>query len=192
LERLGVEETLQPALDFAQRRHAGDEGYVLDVPFNVGVDEQLAQLMQYFGRMRYAPSDSFLRTFVPESEEFPLSRAAAIWALGHLLEGKPDPQLAQQLIGRVQDVGPPVPEFEVVRRFSAITLGRMGAQQSVATLRFFRDAETLLSEVGYACAWALKQLTGENYEEPKPPLRTYTNFFLEPLPDKRIRDKASP
>ena len=179
LRHLAVNETLAPLLEFTRQRH-GDvqQGTVLGSP---GVVEQLVQLFQYFGQARYKPAEPLLRTFVPKDSAALEARAAAIWALGYIHEDKPDAKLVKALQARIRDTQSIPPEEDLVRRMSAVAIGRMKAREALNTLQEFRDQEGVGSEVGYACAWAIKQMTGEEFEEPETPIGFYGNFFLEPL-----------
>ena len=179
LRQLAVDQTLAPLLEFAQQRHSGiQEGTLLGGP---GVLEQLVQLFQYFGQARYEPAEPLLRTFVPKDSAALETRAAAIWALGYIFEDKPDAELVKALQARIRDVESMPPEEDLVRRMSAVAIGRMKASEALDTLEEFHKQDGVGSQVGYACAWAIKQITGEPFEEPKPSIGYYGNFFLEPL-----------
>jgi HEAT repeat protein len=167
----------------------------------VMIDHQLSQLGQLLGRMcvprasveeeaqRVQPmkrlaarADAVLRRCVPRtSVELPESRAAAIWALGLIHEGKKDAVVAKLVTERLTDTNSMPPEDPRVRRMAAITLGRLKATESLKTLRIFAPAlETAYDPVGSACRWAIHEITGEAL----PPLRTVEkrilNWFLIP------------
>ena len=79
------------------------------------VQDQLSHLAQAFGRMKYSPADGVLRRYVPKNSGFPpVSRAAAIWALGWIHSEQLDKQLADQFLGGLLDVYGMIPEAEVV------------------------------------------------------------------------------
>ncbi len=61
-------------------------------------------------------------------------RSAAMWAIGLLNERNPDPSLVQQLEGRILDRSSMPPEFDEVRRASAMALGLMRSTSSVEVL----------------------------------------------------------
>jgi len=179
LRRLAVPSTLDAMFDKARRetektKTRGGAEYV--------VERQISQLFEAFGQMDYAQSEPLLREHVPKKVPFGVqSRAAAIWALGHLHAGKPEPGLAKLLLGRLSDLDPMFPEHEEVRQTSAVSLGRMHVEDSLPTLRRFLRDESVDSPVGYACAWAIHQITGEPI--PEPPIQEVPRlgWFLEPI-----------
>jgi len=179
LRRLAVPSTLDAMLDKARRetektKARGGAEYE--------VEWQISQLFEAFGQMDYAPSEPLLREHVPKSVPFGLeSRAAAIWALGHLHAGKPEPELAKLLLGRLSDVDSMFPEDERVRQMSAVSLGRMRAEEALATLRRFSQPDTVTDPVGYACAWAIHEITGEPIPEPPVQEVPRLGWFLEPI-----------
>jgi HEAT repeat protein len=181
LRRLGVEHTLAPALEIAQQRNDDRAELLLFKRGQPDVDFQLAHLLEFFGQKNYRPAEPFLRTFVPKDLTISRSRSAAIWALGHLFEDQPQADLVQALQERLSDLDLENPEDDRVRRFSAISLGRMKASEALPTLETFSEPLGIFSEVGYACAWSIERLTGK----PIPPLPTPVNYhvgmFLEPL-----------
>jgi HEAT repeat protein len=142
---------------------------------------ELAQLIEAMGEMRHAPAEPHLRIYVPKGSYFEQVRAAAIWSLGHLLEGKPDAQLAQQLEERMNDVGSIPPETTRVRSMSAVTLGRMKSEPSLPTLRKWYAMDTHVTYFGRCCGWSIERMTGEKM--PPPPVIRLTpgGWFLEPL-----------
>lgn len=126
------------------------------------VDFQLGHLYEAFGLMHYRPAEDLMRTAVPkDSSQGLISRANAIWGLGHLYEGKADPGLTKAFVGRLVDVNFPVPEDDTVRRASAISLGRMKSKDALGKLRQFAELEGVGSSVGHACYWAIHQIIGE-------------------------------
>src|SRR5205823_3156492 len=114
LRKLAVRDTLAGAL-----RYVGDElrrqlkGN--NLPGRKGIrtdwiDHQLSQLNQFLGRQKYGPADPVLRQFIPKRPAPVIneSRAAAIWALGMIHQGKEVPDLVTSLEGRLNDtVGMP-------------------------------------------------------------------------------------
>ena len=179
LRQLAIDQTLAPLLQFAEQRH-GEQRQGTDV-VEAGVCQQLIQIFQFFGQKKYAPADTFLRTFVPKASSHIELRAAAIWALGYVHEGKPDAELVKALEGRMRDTEGMEPEAELVRRMSAVAIGRMKAAEALPTLEYYSEPSGIASSVGYACAWSIKQITGKPYKEPVPAIGFYSNFFLEPV-----------
>jgi HEAT repeat protein len=188
LRVLAVSETLPGVVSFVipkeeQLREAGARRQ----PTDSTIDHQLSQLNQFLGRQKYRPAEPVLRRFIPRME-MPLanpvgveSRAAAIWALGLIHEGKSVPDLAPALEERLNDVSSIPPEDFRVRRMSAITLGRIKAKEALTSLRNFCPRhQPDLHPVINACGWAVEKLTGETFPPPKPILRVWRDWFLTP------------
>jgi HEAT repeat protein len=187
LRRLDVEHTLVPALDIARQRKEMPPELSFFQPGQPGLDEQLAHLFEFFGQRRFHPADQFLRTFIEKDRTIPYSRSAAIWALGYLHEGQPPAELAKLLEGRLSDLDLLNPEDFRVRRFSAISLGRMNASEALPTLEKFNEPWGIHSTVGYACAWSIERLTGRPFPPVPTPIDYHTGFFLEPLDEPEPR-----
>jgi len=180
LRRLAVPETLPTALKHFELVHRLMRGPGVTHALREGWDFQLSQMAQFMGQSRYQPADGSLRQEVPrprfrkpgadEPSAGEETRAASIWALGLIHEGKPDPSLVRQLEERLKDSGRPFipPEDYRVRWMSAITLGRMNSKDSLPTLRRYQAtaAEPTINPVAHACSWTIHHLTGE---APPPP-----------------------
>jgi HEAT repeat protein len=190
LRRLAVADTLPGVLRYVEagqeRLRASatrtDEGAEM-------VNHQLAQLNQFLGEQKYRPADAALRAFIPRMEHQWQSwigseaRAAAIWALGLIHEGKADAELAAALEARLNDVMTQPPEEPRVRRMCAVTLGRLGAKDALPSLRGgFADRAPSLDPVNNACGWAVERLTGEAVPKPKPIRKMQQDWFLMPSP----------
>jgi HEAT repeat protein len=144
-------------------------------------DHKLSQLNQLLGRRRYAPAEPTLRDFVKKrpGRVGPECRAAAIWALGLIHEGKPDPKLVPALQERLRDLRAIPPEDERVRRMSAVTLGRMKAKSAADDL----EEMARLSPgwpVRSACRWAVAQIRGTGWRPAAPVHRGWRDWFLVP------------
>ena len=74
-----------------------------------------------------------------------------------------------------------VPEEPEVRRLAAVTLGRMKAEETLPALRSMIEVEGLQGGAGYACAWAINQITGEEIPDIPPFIVTEDNWFLTPV-----------
>ncbi len=179
LRRLAIPATLDRMFDKAER---------LTETFRVSpwTDESLAlqvrQLFEAFGQMKYMRSDSLLREYIPKSSPFRAEpRAAAIWALGHLHAGSPQPELVRLLSARLADDNPDDPEDDLVRAMSAVSLGRMKAEASLPTLRAYGGRKAIYGPIEFACCWAIQQITGQ----PMPKLGTHVispmDWFLTPI-----------
>jgi HEAT repeat protein len=146
------------------------------------IDHQLSQLNQLLGQQKYAAGDAALRKFVPYSQKpLPEARAAAVWALGVIHEGKTDSTLAAALEERLTATQPRPPEDIRVRRMCAIALGRLRAKESLSSLKAACPNQQLSeSVVGNACCWAIAQITGEAMLPPKTVRRVQGGWFLTP------------
>lgn len=142
--------------------------------------EQVSQMMQMFGQMLYTPADPLMRLHIPKHSYYPRARAAAIWALGHLHRDTGNDELGDLFAARLSDLTPMDPEAPDVRRFSAVSIGRMKAAGSITALQRFYEQESSSRIIGGSCRWALTYIDGKQ----RPPLPTiYSNrrgFFLEP------------
>jgi len=182
VKKLAVQEALPGMLRAAEHQTAKLRG-TPSMPGRRQLDQEMSQLCQAFGAMKYEPADEFLRKYVPRGKLFRTeSRATAIWALGLLHVDDPEPELVEALIARLKDVESTVPEEPRVRRMSAISLGRMKATSAVRQLeRFYGEGVHTLRDVGYTCAWALRRITGEDVPNPRTPDEVQRGWFLEPL-----------
>ncbi|OHB84014.1 MAG: hypothetical protein A2V98_01470 [Planctomycetes bacterium RBG_16_64_12] len=179
LRRLAVPATLDAMFDKAKREIDRIEASKWGT---YHLDRQLSQLLEAFGQMKYVPAEPLLRRHIPKNSPFGLgSRAASIWSLGHLHAGKPEPELARLLDERLSDINLMFPEAGEVRLMSAVTLGRMKAKTSLPTLQRFLEGETPNSPVGYACGWAIHQITGAPIPQPVVHEASQMGWFLEPL-----------
>jgi HEAT repeat protein len=190
LRRLAVPDTLPGVLSHVksqqQRLRAAAARPDASTPL---IDHELSQLNQFLGQEKYQPADAALRQFIPRMERpmtIPVgqeSRAAAIWALGLVHEGKSEERLAAALQERLNDIGSMPPEDTRVRRMCAITLGRLGAKDALASLRqYCADFETTRDPVNNACGWAIERLTGQAMPAPKTIRKMQRDWFL--VPDK--------
>jgi len=176
---LAVPSTLEPVFRVLERKTAA---YLAREPLQPGIADQSALLCQLLGALKYAPAEPVLRKYPPKTSGFDgVSRAAAIWALGHLHAGKPDAELARLLVGRVKDAfNEEAPEDWLVCRMSAISLGRMKAVQVIPELQKAGKAASLSTDLGYACAWAVWQLGGEEIPALPPVAELDNDWFLVP------------
>ncbi len=187
LRRLAVPQTLPRVLSYVEaklRRPPKSRGggtlptVVVDPEM---IDHQLSQLNQFLGQQRYAPADAVLRQFIPRRMG-PEARAAAIWALGLIHEGKTVADLASALEERLNDIGPPPPPEDFrVRWMSAITLGRLKAKDALHSLQKYCPVqEPAQDRVHNACGWAVEQITAEAMRPPKTIAKTQHDWFLVP------------
>lgn len=178
LSELAVPSTAGPVHDVLQKK---TESWLARAPQNDGIGDHLALLAQLLGVLRYAPADPVLRKYIRKGTALDaMSRSAAIWALGKIHDGKSDAKLASLLEKRVLDAFSMDPEDPAVCRMSAIALGRMKADSALQSLRSSLEQTGVESAFGYACAWAMWQMTGQEI----PPLNTQIHidhdWFLVP------------
>jgi HEAT repeat protein len=180
LRRLDVPETLPKALDhflsIVRWAQANQKKRQPQIQPSEGWDRQLSQLAQFMGQNLYRPAEPAFRAQVPRLRNVivdePIigqeTRAASVWGLGLLYEGKPDAQLVRQFEDRLKDIPKKMDPGENprVRWMSAISLGRMNSKSSLDTLKRFHFKIPTLDPVSPACGWAIQQLTGE---APPPP-----------------------
>jgi HEAT repeat protein len=146
-------------------------------------DHQRSQLLQFLGLSKHAAADDLLRKFIPRRlhSSWAESRAAAIWALGMVHEGKNIPALAAALEERLNDTSSFPPEDSRVRRMSAITLGRLKAMETLPSLkRHCPEQKATGSPASDACGWAIARLTGEALQPPETVKKQYLDWFLLP------------
>ncbi len=153
----------------------------------------IGQLFQAFGQMKYRPAEDFMRDeYLAKKPVYGWhSRAAAAWAIGHLYEGRDNRELAKQLLERLEDVDPPppaFPEYWEVRQMCAVSLGRMKAKSMLEKLKEWRNLEGIDSQIGYTCAWAIHNITGEPLPKPNAQIQAQTDWFLEPVSSKTLND----
>jgi HEAT repeat protein len=179
LRRLDRSEHLPAMLDRAGQVFNGLTSGSL-APYQPGYEDQVAQLFMAFGNQRYRPAEELMLRYLPKNPQLGAeARAAAVWAIGHLYRDDPSDTITSGLADRLDDVTSEPPEDERVRRMAAISLGRMGAEEAVATLRQYAGPRG--SYVALACDWALERLTGESRPPMQPDVITIDDWFLEPL-----------
>jgi len=191
LRKLAIPQTLPAMLAKATRetvgrRRAGGKGKKGGGQPPDGTNEQVVQLFQAFGQMKYAPAAPLLRQCVPKAAPFHLDqRTAAVWSLGFIDHGRGKAELASQLAGRLADAFGMFPEFEPVRRMSAVSLGRLKAKEQLATLRRFYKNDGPETAVGLGCRWAIREITGETLPGPTIRKSFQTRWFLIPLEEPK-------
>ncbi len=179
LRKLAVRDTLPRVLSYVESRLKGLRG---GAPLPHMIDDQLSQLNQFLGREKFAKADDVLRGFVPMKDKYaPQARAAAVWALGLINEGKDMPGLVAALEARLNDTGGIPPEHYAVRRMAAVSLGRLRAKKALPSLRKFHQAgEGSTNPVSRACGWAVAQITGEAMPPPGTVRTVARDWFLSP------------
>lgn len=137
-------------------------------------------LFEAFGQAKYLEAAPILRSFVNKGPgRQPLSRSAAIWALGHIFANNPPEDLIEQFAGRLAAAADyPPKEAAEVGIAAAVSLGRMNALEPVKSAAAIHGQGDLLFE---ACQWAIAEITG-NEQPVTPPVRTAPRDpFLRPI-----------
>jgi hypothetical protein len=167
LRRLAVPATLPRIVEHVEKHYKKSAAAKFSNPDVVAVEHRLSQLNQLLGAQKYQPADRVLRLFVPKQ---PLveARAAAVWSLGLLHEGKDDKALGTQLEERLNDGGSIPPEDPRVCLMSAITIGRLRAKHTLPSLeKHCPSGQLSRSAIPNACAWAMAQINGTPLPEPR-------------------------
>jgi len=180
LRVLAIESTLPAMLSYAESiaqpvRNAEFPKYANQY------DHQLAHLYEAFGQQKFMPSQKVMISYIPKTLTCVRSRRGGIWAIGLLLAENSAKSICDQLIQRAADASTFNPEDPLVRRMAAISLARMNAKDYVASLRKISKAEGQGGQVGYACAWAVSQLTGEDLPKLEARVFARSPWFLLPL-----------
>lgn len=147
-----------------------------------GLDDQVAHLIEALGVMQVTDAVPLLMQYVPKHPMMgSRSRGAAIWALGRIFEGKPDPEVEDALIGRLTDFDNKPPEIPLVQEMSAVAIARMKAVDQAPILNSIIRSISLPVRLGVAVRWAVKELTNEELPPPEPNPFREDNWFLRPV-----------
>jgi hypothetical protein len=167
LRRLADKGTLPLALAHFREMTRSGASYPPDLSVEA-LDQQLSQLAQFFGESKYESADTALRPMMLWPPRAGVqTRAASIWALGLILEGKPLGEIAAALEARLDAPRRWEREDYRVRWMSAVTLGRMKAADRLPMLRLYYSAgKASLDPVNNACGWAIQCITGEVMPSP--------------------------
>jgi HEAT repeat protein len=188
LRKLNVRETLPAAVEHIKSRVVQLSNTPRDPRARLQyaiVEHELSQLLQFIGMQRYTQADALLRTFIPRASRghpAPMeARAAAIWSLGMLHEGKNPPDLAALLVERLTDTASRPPEDFRVRWMCALSLGRMKAKEWLTSIAAQRlSSEPSDDPVSNASGWAVEQITGEKMPPPRTIRKPQPGWFLTP------------
>lgn len=178
LRKIAVEATNAPILEYCTKILDGQDRRELPRPYP---DELMSHLLQYLGEARYEPALPMMTRLIPKGIGYGIeSRAASIWGIGLIREGRSEPELAQRLAERMMDGAGIPPEAEVVRRMSAITLGRMKSIDQMAALET-TASPGVATDLGWVATWALSQIDGREIPIAPPYTKTEVDWFLTPL-----------
>ncbi len=145
------------------------------------VGPQLMQIAQYFGEVNYREAEPFpapIRAVVVVAR---LSRSSGRH-LGtrHDVRRPARHDLAALFAARLA-TSPPPGDRPLVRRFAAISLGRMKAVNQLETCAVFAAQEGPSTEIGIGIRWALREITGEEQEPIPSPDLGISGWFLVPI-----------
>jgi len=186
LRKLAVAATLPAMLNKAERQTVVREK---DNAQPQSLDDQVVHLFEAMGLMNYAPAEPLFRKHIPKSFGYgQYSRAAAIWALGHMYKDRPDAMLVKQFSERMRDIASLPPETLEVQVSCAISLARMRAKSEIPAIRKLWGNSRSSLQPTPALRWALMQLTGETLPESEPQTYSKAAWFLSPL-DNPIETK---
>jgi HEAT repeat protein len=185
LKKLAVPETLPAMLDKVARQ---TELRLQPKPVGLELDYQVAHLNEAMGQMKYAPSETLLRRYIPKNYAMGMpSRGAAIWSLGLLHNGVPDEALAELMVERLTEPGGAIPsEAMVVRVMSAVSIARMQVKSQIPRMLKYMGPKVDLVESSLAIRWAVHHMTGELMPGPERPIKSRSGWFLEPLDTKPL------
>jgi len=188
LKKLAIPDTAPAMLDKATRQtKARLEHHLNDLD---NTDLQVAHLMEALALLDHRDAMPLMQQHVPKTIGQGMlgkhARSASIWALGRLLKGQPNDELAAALMARASDFPKnpgDIPEYDLVRIMSVISIGRMHATSQIEALKKLYDSQYGSDEEQTALVWCIHELTGEEF--PSRPQRTIflRDWFLMPLAD---------
>lgn len=126
------------------------------------LDRQLGFLLQAGG---YSQCNEVLDTMVKQLDKYSglgeQGRSAGLWGIGALKAGSKDEPMSAKVITTMNDrMNPLVPEYDLVRRMAAQSVGRIGARSSVPILQAAFPLDSAETGVPQTIRWAL-QFMGE-------------------------------
>ncbi len=143
---------------------------------------QLIFLFQHAGFTELKSLQSLCtKQFRNKDPGHPEKRAAGLWALGKINKGNPDPNITGQLIKRIFDDNPDLPEYDIVRRMSILALVWMNDRSTVPDIQRVRKMYGAGGMLGETARWALPQLGAEQPPALKSVRIPVQNFPIAPL-----------
>ncbi|MFP6604677.1 MAG: hypothetical protein VB862_19245 [Pirellulaceae bacterium] len=139
------------------------------------VNEQLAQIFQAFGEMKYAEALPTLKRAAQKNGIAFTVRSSAIWAVGVINSGKSDSAFVKFCYERILDEDIFNPEAGIVKQACAIALGQMKSAEAVAFLLERHDK----LDFKWACSWSLNQINGHPILEFDPIVIAPGVWFLD-------------
>ena len=155
------------------------------------VNEQLAQLFQAFGEMKYVEAIPTLKRGSQKNGIAFTVRSSAIWAVGAINRGKSDPAFVKFCYRRILDEDIYNPESGIVKQACAIALGQMKSAEAVDFLQGRHDQLENISVFKWACSWSLNQINGHPILEFDPIVMAPGVWFLD-VAGAEESDRKSP
>lgn len=179
LRKLAVPETVSAIIDTAKRQTGKRK---TGVENDTAVSVQITLLFEALGVLKAEDALPLLLEYVPKQQllgERP--RGAAIWAISSILEGTRNPPIEEAFSDRILDFNDITPESFFVKQMSMIALARMKAVDHAPMLRDMVPRFPSPPRLAAAARWSVKELTGEEFPPPEPPISRQREWFLEPL-----------
>ncbi len=148
------------------------------------VNEQLAQLFQAFGEMKYVEALPTLKRAAQKNGIAFTVRSSAIWAVGAINRGKSDSAFVKFCYQRILDEDIFNPEAGIVKQACAIALGQMKSAEAVDFLQERHDKLENISVFKWACSWSLNQINGHPFLEFDPIVIAPGVWFLDVVGDE--------
>ncbi|MCH2129524.1 MAG: hypothetical protein MK179_10295 [Pirellulaceae bacterium] len=209
LRKLQVDDTSKPMLDHlsAEMKRTAELDAELWItwkqtpPPTVDFDglqvtyQQLQQLMQALSLLQYTEARELFEQHLPTPPVrglgdppavaavfHPDTRAAAIWALGHIALDDRTEMVTNRLVEILNSVPPSgAAETSVTRAAAAISLGSQEVTSALPSLRNHLGPLPAHEQVGFACGRVLHVLAGEPLPVSSPRTVYQLGWFLEPI-----------
>ncbi|MBX3444780.1 MAG: phycocyanin alpha phycocyanobilin lyase [Planctomyces sp.] len=176
LRKLAVPETLPAMLDRATRESLNPTWDIDEVA------PQVAHLFEGMALMNFQEADPLMRRHIPKKMVGAEMRGAAVWGLGVLHAGVPDEDLAKSLMERYLDTASSPSELPLVRRMSAVSIGRMKSAAQLEELKARVGPVAGHNSDAYSARWAILQISGEEIPLAEVPTFFDRGWFLEAVP----------
>ena len=168
-----VPQLLEKARERTEQRQSGTQP---------GLDDQVAHLFEALGVMQVTDAAPLLMQYFPKHPAMGVrSRAAAIWAIGRIHEGKRNSEVEDALTSRITDFADKPPELSTVKEMSAIALARMKAVDQAGMMSSLVKSTPLPVRLGLALRWAIKELVDEELPPPEAVPFREDDWFLQSI-----------
>ena len=148
-----------------------------------GTRIQAAHLIEALAKLNHAPAKQAARSLIGNDNPPTELKRAVLWSIGFLFADEPEVKVAQSLLKQInrtsrnENDAPPDP---YTRGMAALSLGRMNVAER--QLRSLRGEGPIRTELVHACAWALREIAGDDLPAPEPLNQWTVGWFLEPVP----------